>query len=455
MGFGHERRDGRRHLQTGHPPPGGVTGLAAQVHDGFNIFLRFTGQADHEIQLHLLPAVLEQLADMQHQPFFGDALVDDVAQALAARFGRKRSSGTPDARQTAHDVVVDGAHAQGRQGHGNLFRFAAVHRTEEQGFQRREVTRAEGKEGHVVETGVVQAVFEDFFQIRQAAFAGGTVQDARLTETATPGTPAGDFEAEAVVDRTERDHLLFGIGGPVEIRHDTASGRRQIRFQRREHAVGVMRVQRRRIDAGNVDGFLDKARTAPAFSAGLDHEVAQFRDHLLAFAEEHEVHERGERFRGDGASAARDDEGPAEQIVPAIGGAERDSGKFQHVQHVGKTQFMRDREREHVRLHDVRVAFQRGEADAVFAEEPAGFPAGGVHALGKDVFPIVEDGIQDFMSEVGHAHFVQIREGKGAVQANGRGLLVDGTFLGTDIVTGPGQQGEEFFHKEGFRRRRG
>lgn len=77
-----------------------------------------------------------------------------------------------------------------------------------------------------------------------------------------------------------------------------------------------------------------------------------------------------------GASAARDDEGPAEQIVPAIGGAERDSGKFQHVQHVGKTQFMRDREREHVCLHDVRVAFQRGEADAVFAEEPAGFPQG-------------------------------------------------------------------------------
>lgn len=59
------------------------------------------------------------------------------------------------------------------------------------------------------------------------------------------------------------------------------------------------------------------------------------------------------------------------------------------------------------------------------------------------------------MSEVGHAHFVQIREGKGAVQANGRGLLVDGTFLGTDIVTGPGQQGEEFFHKEGFRQAAG
>ena len=89
---------------------------------------------------------------------------------------------------------------------------------------------------------------------------------------------------------------------------------------------------------------------------------------------------RGERFRGNGASAARDDEGPAEQIVPAIGGAERDAGKFQHVQYVGEAQFMRDREREHVRLHDVRVAFQRGEADAVFAEEPrSGLPGKGAY----------------------------------------------------------------------------
>ena len=117
----------------------------------------------------------------------------------------------------------------------------------------------------------------------------------------------------------------------------------------------------------------------------------------------------------NGASAARDDEEPAEQIVPAIGGAERDAGKFQHVQYVGEAQFMRDREREHVRLHDVRVAFQRGEADAVFAEEPTGFPAGGVHALGKDVFPIVEDGIQDFLCRGRTCPLhVQIREGKGA-----------------------------------------
>ena len=56
---------------------------------------------------------------------------------------------------------------------------------------------------------------------------------------------------------------------------------------------------------------------------------------LLAFAEEHEVHERGERFRGNGASAARDDEGPAEQIVPAIGGAESGRNPFQSASQSG------------------------------------------------------------------------------------------------------------------------
>ena len=75
--------------------------------------------------------MFKQLADMQHQPLFGDALVDDVAQALAARFRGKGRPGAPDARQTAHDVVVDGTHAQGRQGHGNLLRFAAIHCAEE------------------------------------------------------------------------------------------------------------------------------------------------------------------------------------------------------------------------------------------------------------------------------------------------------------------------------------
>lgn len=194
VGFGHERRDGRRHLQTGHPPPGGVTGLAAQVHDGFNIFLRFSGAGRiMKYSFTCCQPCSNSLRTCSISPSSVTPLLMMSRRRWLPASGASVASGTPDARQTAHDVVVDGAHAQGRQGHGNLFRFAAVHRTEEQGFQRREVTRAEGKEGHVVETGVVQAVFEDFFQIRQAAFAGGTVQDARPDRNGNPGYTRGRF----------------------------------------------------------------------------------------------------------------------------------------------------------------------------------------------------------------------------------------------------------------------
>ena len=63
--LGHEGRDGSGHLQAADARPGGVTHLAAQVHDGVEVLARFGGQADHEIQLHLLPAVLEQLLHVQ------------------------------------------------------------------------------------------------------------------------------------------------------------------------------------------------------------------------------------------------------------------------------------------------------------------------------------------------------------------------------------------------------
>ena len=80
--------------------------------------------------------MLEQLAYVQKQPFFGHALVDDVAQSLASSLRRKRSPRTPDVRQPSHDIVVDGANPQRRQGNGNLFLDAAVHCPHEQCLER-------------------------------------------------------------------------------------------------------------------------------------------------------------------------------------------------------------------------------------------------------------------------------------------------------------------------------
>ena len=134
-GFGHKGRKGRRDLQARAAAPGGVTNLEARFGNGGQVFVRFGRQADHEIELHLTPAVLKQLLGMQQQVFFSDALVDDVAQALAASLWGQRAAGAAQIGHALDDFVVNGAHPQRRQGKADLFTGATVQRVEAQGLQ--------------------------------------------------------------------------------------------------------------------------------------------------------------------------------------------------------------------------------------------------------------------------------------------------------------------------------
>ncbi len=140
-----------------------------------------------------------------------------------------------------------------------MFRLATVHGAQKKRLQGRKVPGAEGEEGDVVKTRIVEAIFEDFFQIGQAALAGRAVEYARLTEAAAARAAARDFETQAVVHRAEGHDLPLGVGRRVEIRDDPASRRGQAFAQRLERARGIVRVEGRRIDARNGDGFADKA----------------------------------------------------------------------------------------------------------------------------------------------------------------------------------------------------
>ena len=56
-----------------------------KIDDGLDILRRFRGVADHEVELELGKVELLGQRDGLHHLFFGLGLVDDVAQALAAR----------------------------------------------------------------------------------------------------------------------------------------------------------------------------------------------------------------------------------------------------------------------------------------------------------------------------------------------------------------------------------
>ena len=113
-GLGHKGRQGGRDLQAGSAAPGGVAHLAAEIGNGGQVFVRFRGQADHKVKLDQPPAVFQQFLGVQQQSLFADALVDDVAQALAARFRSQGAAGAPQIGHAFDDLVVDGAHAQRR-----------------------------------------------------------------------------------------------------------------------------------------------------------------------------------------------------------------------------------------------------------------------------------------------------------------------------------------------------
>lgn len=79
-------------------------------------------------------------------------------------------------------------------------------------------------------------------------------------------------------------------------------------------------------------------------------------------------------------------------------------------------------------------------------QEIPGLGRGREHALRGDIFPLVEDAVEDFLPQVGHAHLVQIRKGQGATQAHTARSLADRAFFNADVMAGVGEQGEEFFH---------
>ena len=249
----------------------------------------------------------------------------------------------------------------------------------------------------------------------------------------------------------ERDHLTFRIGSRIKVGHDPSPWDGQIGVKRCKPAFGVVRIERRDIDAGNPHGFPEQARTRPPFRPGTNDQIAKFRNKLLAFAKQHDVDERRQRFGSNGASPSNHHERPPEQIFPPVGRPQRNAGQIQHVQHIGVAEFMRNGEGKHMRSADGSIAFQRSQADAVFAQQLSRLVAWRINPFRKNIVPPIQDSIQDLVSEIGHAHLVEIRKGQCTVQPHRSRVLVHGTFFGAEIMTGPRKQRKQFFHEETVR----
>ena len=175
------------------------------------------------------------------------------------------------------------------------------------------------------------------------AFTNRTGDHPGLAEPAATGTTTEDLDIEAVVDYLGEGHeLVLRVRPFTQVRngplfdHGKSSG--VIGHDLHEHALVEHRVVKRgHIDTGDT-GQRSVDLQPVALAAGLPpgHDRGDLAHHLFAIAQDHEIHEVGDRFRVIGAMPADADQ----QISGGpISGVDRASGQVDHVEHIGVSEF--------------------------------------------------------------------------------------------------------------------
>ena len=89
-----------------------VQHFIGQVGNAGQVFIGFRRKAHHEVEFYRRPAVMEGIFTGGQKVFFGDALIDDVAQALGPRFRRKGQAALSDLLYLLGDVDGEAVDAQ-------------------------------------------------------------------------------------------------------------------------------------------------------------------------------------------------------------------------------------------------------------------------------------------------------------------------------------------------------
>ncbi len=243
VGFGNEGV-----YRTGHA--GGPAGRGSarrlahplgQLEDRDHVLVSLAGQADHEIQLEVVPAPGGDLPGGVEQPRLGDPFVDPVAQPLGPRFRCEGEAARPTGAQVVEQRAVEPDGPQRRDAHGHRARAELRRGAPQQGAQLRVVGRGQGRERDLVVAPLLGAPFEGGEHGRQGALAQGTVQEPGLTEPAALVAAARDLDGGAIEDRLDGGHgAAAGVGEGSQVRLPAADGSGRLR--RPDHpafALGV------------------------------------------------------------------------------------------------------------------------------------------------------------------------------------------------------------------------
>ncbi len=418
MRLGHVRRHRHGHLgPLGHVLAPDAQHALAGLDDADDVLVLLGGQADHEVELHAVPAAPEHPLGALGHVRLGDVLVDHVAHALGPGLGREGEAGDAHLRHLVEELLAQAVGAQRRHRQRHLL---VAQLARHLAHQRRDAGvvggRQAGQRGLVV-AGLVDAVDDALDDRLGRALAHRAVDHPGLAEAAALGAAARDLDAGAIEHRLGvRHRRVAGERVLVEVGHEAAPHPRRHAIVDRlaDHLepgrlVDLGAVERRHVDriaAGQLGQGVEPRPAGPPRRRPLEHQTGQL---LLRLADEEGVEERRQRLRVGRGRAAGDDQRIA---VGPVGGAQRHAAQVEQGQDVGEGELELQREADDVEVAERRLRLERAERQGAGAQLRLHVDPRGEAALARDARVGVEDRVEDLGPQVRHADLVEIGEGQ-------------------------------------------
>ena len=320
--------------------------LLGQFRNGQYIFVGLCRQSDHEVQLHLGPAVFKSRSHCMHQVVFRHTLIDHIPHPLAPSFRSEGQAAFPhrlDFLGQFHGKTVD---PQGRQGNAHPILPEIPQQLPDQRLQMGIIRGAQGEQRDFVVAGGRHQLFGQFQHRFQSPFPDRPVDDPRIAEPAPSAAAPEQFQHDPVVDgiAVRNDGMSGEIQGIQILFRPFVYHFRCCRFQGLFPGDGAVLSIGDGVEGGYIDA-LDPGDPAQEFQPApwlpfpfpIPVQQGHFLDDPLSVSQHAEIQEICQRFTVEHAAAS----GTYKGIIqcPFLG-QDGDTAQIQHVEDVGIGHFV-------------------------------------------------------------------------------------------------------------------
>ena len=414
--------------------------LLRQSGNPHNILISFCRQSHHEVQLDLLPALLEGSFHRSHEIFLCNALVDNITEPLGTCLRCKGQAAFPDLLHLMCQINGKAVYAQGWQGKAHLFileiRKQVIYQLPKAGI----ICRTQGGQGHLVVAGRIHQLPCQLPEPLAAALTDRTVGSTCLTEAAPPGAAPEKLQHNTVMDNINiwqyrlfhKRHCIHVLNQPL-INHLPCLRLRGLNGSKEPLLIVLCMVEGRHINAIQPCGTLQKALSSPGTSLllPLAKQACHLADDFLSFTQDKEVKEISYRLRVVHARTAAYDK---RLLLAPVTAPDGDTCQIQHIQDIGINHLILQGKAQKVKILYGMKALQGKQGNLPLTHNGFHIHPGCIHTLTGGILPAVQHLIKDFQPQVGHAHLIDIRQCQGKMAGHAVPVLMHGIQLMSRIA---------------------